>query len=99
MAETDNLINTAIDEIRTLSHSLIPPSLGESGLIEALDDIIHITAKTTSITIQKSYTGICENAISDKFKLTMYRIVQEQFNNIIKYAKAKTDALNTLKIV
>lgn len=97
IAETDNLINTAIAEIRTLSHTLIPPSLGESGLIEALDDIIHITTKTTSITIQKSYTGICENAISDKFKLTIYRIVQEQFNNIIKYAHAKTICLQLLK--
>jgi len=34
--------------------------------------------------------SIDESSISEKLKLTVYRIVQEQLNNILKHAKAKT---------
>ena len=90
MEETDNLINTAISEIRSLSHSLISPSLNESELIEALEQIIKTTMETTGLKTIDNFTSFDEDKISDKCKLTIYRIVQEQFNNINKYAGAKT---------
>src|SRR5690606_23189122 len=86
--ETDKLINSAINEIRNLSHALIPPSLNESALLEALDHIIASTRKTSGLDISRSYHQLDESLMSDKLKLTIYRIVQEQFNNILKYAKA-----------
>ncbi|MCR6720124.1 MAG: PAS domain-containing sensor histidine kinase [Chitinophagaceae bacterium] len=88
--ETDKLITRAIDEIRNLSHSLIPPSLNESALLEALDDIVAITRRTSGLAITRQYQGVDESKLSDKLKLTIYRIVQEQFNNILKYAQAKS---------
>lgn len=97
LEETDNLINSAIREIRALSHNLIPPSVSETALMEALDDIIDRMAVTTPIVIHKNFAGFMENRISDKFKLTLYRIVQEQFNNIIKYAGAKNIQLDLLQ--
>jgi PAS domain S-box-containing protein len=86
--ETDKLINSAINEIRTLSHALIPPSLNESALLEALDHIIATTRKGSQLQITRSYNGLDESQLSEKLKLAIYRIVQEQFNNILKYAKA-----------
>lgn len=88
--DIDGLINNAIREIRTLSHTLIAPSLNESELSLALDNIILMTGKAGKLNIEKVVSGINENNISEKIKLNIYRIVQEQFNNIIKYAKAKT---------
>lgn len=96
MEEADNLIYSAITDIRSLSHSLIPPSVSESALKEALDDIIERTSTTTEITIQTNFSGFEENTVSGKFKLAIYRIVQEQFNNIIKYAGAKNIYLELL---
>lgn len=87
--KTDMLINNAINEIRTLSHSLIPPALNESDLMEIVDDIIENTKRTTTINVQKQLSGFEDKEIGDKFKLTLYRIIQEQFNNILKYASAK----------
>ena len=95
--ETDKLLNRAIDEIRNLSHSLIPPSLNESALMEALDDIIAITRRTSGLNITRSYENLEESELSDKLKLTIYRIVQEQLNNILKYAKADSVSLRLRK--
>ncbi|MEO6540579.1 MAG: PAS domain S-box protein, partial [Ferruginibacter sp.] len=89
LIETDTLIRSAINEIRTLSHSLIPPSLNESELIEALNNIIESTHKSSGIIITLEALDFDETDISDKLKLAIYRIVQEQFHNILKYAGAQ----------
>jgi PAS domain S-box-containing protein len=86
--ETENLIASAIAEIRSLSHSLIPPSLNDSELAEALSNIIGVVSKTGSIKVNADFKDFKENSTSDKLKLVIYRIVQEQFNNILKYSKA-----------
>ena len=86
--ETEILITSAIAEIRALSHSLIPPSLNDSELAEALANIISVVSKTGGIKVNADFKNFKENSTSDKLKLIMYRIVQEQFNNILKYANA-----------
>jgi signal transduction histidine kinase len=88
LIETDNLIKSAIDELRNLSHSLIPPSLNESELLEALHHIIEITQLASGIQISLDAPDFKETLTSDKLKLTIYRIVQEQLHNITKYASA-----------
>jgi len=87
--DIDKLITGAINEIRRLSHSLIPPSLNEVPLGEALDHFITVMKKTGLFEIKKDLYDFDENAISDKLKLAIYRIVQEQFTNIFKHARAK----------
>ena len=90
LIETDRLINSAISEIRKLSHTLIPPSYNESKLHDVLEDLIGVIKKTTGIKASLQVFGIDESIMSDQFKLNIYRVVQEQLNNIIKYANAKT---------
>lgn len=97
MGETDMLINCAIQEIRALSHALIPPFLEGNEFIESLDNIIKTTMEGSSLVIEKEISGIGEPPLSDKMQLTIYRIVQEQFNNIIKYAKANTVTLKLIQ--
>jgi PAS domain S-box-containing protein len=88
--ESEMLIRSAIQEIRKLSHALIAPSLRESELTEALDKIIDTAGKTGILHIEKDLGTFNENLVPEKLKLNIYRIVQEQFNNIIKYAHANT---------
>jgi PAS domain S-box-containing protein len=86
--ETDKLINCAIEELRALSHSLIPPSLDEDDFIDALNAIVEVTMIGNTLHIEKDLEYFNESQVSDKMRLTIYRIIQEQFNNILKYAKA-----------
>lgn len=87
--DIEKLITEAIQEIRTLSHNLIPPSLTELDLSDALDHIISIAKKTTVFEIKKDFYDFNEEEISVDLRLTIYRIIQEQFNNIFKHAKAQ----------
>ncbi len=87
--DIEKLITGAIQEVRKLSHNLIPPSLKDLELGEAIDHIITIAKKTGVFDIKKDFYDFNESSISDKLKLTLYRIIQEQFNNIFKHARAK----------
>ena len=87
ISEADTFIDTAINEIRNLSHSLISPFIDEYGLLQALDHLTGTVSKGSMLMINKEI-AIDENTIEVKLKLAIYRIVQEQLNNIIKYAKA-----------
>jgi len=89
LKETETLISSAITEIRNLSHSLIPPSLHESELLGAINHIIETTQQTSGMLISLQAFGFDESSLPDKLKLSIYRIVQEQFNNILKHAAAQ----------
>ena len=71
-----------------MSHSLIPPSLNESELAEALDNLVNSVTAGGAVKVHLDLKAFNEDETVDKLKLTIYRIVQEQFNNILKHAKA-----------
>jgi len=89
MAESKLLIERAMMELRTLSKSLLPPSLGETGLQQALLELIDNIKQVNELAITIDWTIHDENEISKDLKLTIFRIAQEQLNNIIKHAQAK----------
>jgi signal transduction histidine kinase len=80
-------VGRAINEIRKISKSLITPGLREIGLLESIEDITEDMRKTTGFQIRMDF-NIIEEQIDDGRKLTLFRIVQEQLNNIIKHAHA-----------
>ncbi|HEU5052082.1 MAG TPA: PAS domain S-box protein [Hanamia sp.] len=83
-------LNTAMDELRRLSHSLVAPALKDKGLLESLKVLIeevNLACPSKGRLIFK----IREERIPDQnMALTIYRIIQEQMNNICKHAKAQT---------
>lgn len=81
-------IQLAIDEIRQLSHQLVTPRFQEETLTGVLDALYLKNRK--DIAIQKKISGLNENSLSPEIKLALYRIAQEQFNNIYKHAKARS---------
>lgn len=83
-------LNEAINEIRKLSHSLVAPSLGDIGLYEALLELVNNINNVDGMEVQLKVDKKYSKKVLDKNKeLVLYRIVQEQLNNIIKYAGAK----------
>lgn len=80
-------VNLAIGEIRQLSKQLVPPSL-DNTLIDAVIDLVDEIKNITSIAISLSSANFNEASLDENIKLALYRIIQEQVNNILKHAKA-----------
>jgi PAS domain S-box-containing protein len=78
----------AIEEIRKLTKGLTSDIIKNLGLCEAIENITRDTMEVNPIKIFCALEGFIENSVSDKFKLNVYRIIQEQLNNILKHAKA-----------
>ncbi|MCP9750394.1 PAS domain S-box protein [Ferruginibacter sp. HRS2-29] len=82
-------LTSAVSEIRNLSKSLLPPSLGEVGLIMALEELVESLHAVNKFTIHSRWENLDETKLSEDLKLTVFRILQEQLSNIIKHAEAK----------
>ncbi|HVW62927.1 MAG TPA: response regulator [Puia sp.] len=91
------LISRAINEIRKISKSLITPGLREIGLLESIEDITDDMKVAKGIHIQLDIHNIIESEVDEQRKLTLFRIIQEQLNNIMKHAKA-TEVMIRLSI-
>ncbi len=78
------LIDSSINEIRLLTSKNVTPvrNINLKELIQALVDNLN---KNTPIKTIFGY-NIANNVIDDELKLNIYRIVQEQINNIVKHA-------------
>jgi len=78
----------AIEEIRKLSKTLITPVITDIGLIDAIKDITDDIMLVHPLKIKLVVTDFTEHILNEKFKLNVFRVVQEQLNNILKHAKA-----------
>lgn len=83
----NNLSNATI-EVRRLSHQLAPLMKTDIPLSETLLALVHDMNMTARLPIQLIVDPEVENVKQD-IKLTCYRIVQEQLNNILKHATPK----------
>jgi two-component system, NarL family, sensor histidine kinase UhpB len=85
----------AIEEIRKLSRSLVTPSLNLS-LKEALAELSEQINFSGQISFHLHYKKSGRTRIEPDIELMLYRIVQEQLNNILKYAKASETIVNLI---
>jgi two-component system sensor histidine kinase UhpB len=82
-------IQATIDEIRKLSKNLISPDQETGSLSELLGDLIGDIRFASSIQFNLDIDDLEEERIEEDLKIALYRIVQEQLNNILKYAEAR----------
>ncbi len=81
-------VHMAINEIRNLSHRLAPASFEENSLEEVFKELIKSININNQYQIKFKMEGVKEIKIDDDIQLNLYRILQEQLNNIMKYSKA-----------
>ncbi len=79
---------SAIEEIRKLTKGLTADAIKNFGLYESIRNICKDTMEVNPIKISYRLDLLIENKVNDKFKLNVYRIMQEQLTNILKHAKA-----------
>jgi len=82
-------ISMAIEEIRKLSRELITPTINNDlGLIQTIKELIRSIQSVKKMRIRLQISGLDENSLLPEQKINIYRIIQEQLNNILKHAQA-----------
>ena len=74
-------------DLRNISHQMMPRALKELGIISALNDLLEGSLKYVNIEYSLEHFNLKER-LPKKIEITIYRITQELINNIIKHSKA-----------
>ncbi len=84
--KAEGMLDNACDEVRRISHNLMPPILQSHGLIPSINGLANDFA-SDNLKIEFEHRNINErlDAIQEIF---IYRICQEIFANILKHAEA-----------
>jgi PAS domain S-box-containing protein len=89
LKQSSGFILNAIEEIRKLSQTLVSPMIKHFGLSKAVEGLLDDISAVNTLQIELTADLFFEEDIKYDFKLSIFRIVQEQMNNIIKHARAK----------
>lgn len=80
-------IQNAIQEVRTLSKALVSPSIYENGLRTSINEVLNQYRDLQQFSLNEEQ-NFDEKLLDKELKITIYRILQELLNNIVKYAGA-----------
>ena len=81
------VLDDSAQELRVLSHKMMPKSLSELGLIPALEDMLSNTLGNTNIEYDFENFGI-KDRLKENIEISLYRITQELIQNVIKHSGA-----------
>lgn len=88
VSQSIEYVNMAITEIRNISHTLNPGSLKHNGICAAITDMAEGLNIPEKFSVKFEANNVQEATISKELQLALYRIAQENINNILKHAAA-----------
>lgn len=85
--KTKSILEQAHDQVRDLSHELMPSLLARFGLFDALEDLCE---KNSNSILHFQYSGTLNRTTryDEDFEMKIYFIIMELLNNIIKHSQA-----------
>lgn len=89
VAEAVHMIDNSCKQVRSISHNLVPPSLENFNLAEALSEYCENKNAVHETEIDFQHLGD-HVALSKNVEVNLYRIVQELVTNALKHAQATT---------
>jgi signal transduction histidine kinase len=81
-------LQDCINEIRSLSKRLSAPTLGKISLEESVKDLVDSINLTSKAKITTRFSGLENQLLKKDLHIGVYRILQEQLNNVLKHAEA-----------
>jgi signal transduction histidine kinase len=80
------IIDDACTEVRNISHNMMPSALIRLGLIPAINEVVNNVNSANGVKID--FKSNLDVSLGQSLDITVYRVVQEILNNMIKHAKA-----------
>ena len=90
------LLDEAAAELRSISHNIMPATLSKLGLVAALQNIIGKISGRSGLQINFTAHDL-EQRIEETTEISIYRIILELINNIVKHAKADKVSIQLVK--
>lgn len=90
------ILSDSSEEIRAISHKMMPVALREVGLSAAIKSMLENTFKYSDIQYQYDESN-ADGRFDERLEVDLYRICQELVNNAIKHSKAKEVAVQLVK--
>jgi len=90
-------LDEAADEVRNISHQMMPKVLSTAGLILAIEDMLNKSLKYSRIKYQFEHFGLENKRFDAKIELSLYRVCQELINNVVKHSEANFVSVQLFK--
>src|SRR5712671_2317076 len=87
-AQASNIVDRAIQQVRTMSHLLHPPLLDEVGLMSALSWYVEGLSKRSGIETSLDVQPTDFPRLSSEVETAVFRIVQEALTNVFRHSGA-----------
>ena len=84
--KTNNFIDQAVEEVRRISHNLMPGALRLGGLNSAVEEIAESLKSAHKYRVDLEINGLDER-LEENIEVFIYRVIQEAVNNIVKHAE------------
>ncbi|MBL7835376.1 MAG: sensor histidine kinase [Cyclobacteriaceae bacterium] len=86
-ARSEGILNDMHTEIRSIAFNLMPQTLIQHGLLPALQEMALRINQTGKINVSVAGFDVPDR-LTEVHEISLYRIIQEWVNNVIKYAHA-----------
>jgi PAS domain S-box-containing protein len=95
--EASQLVDRAIQQVRTISHLLHPPLLDEVGLVSALRWFLDGLSERSGIEIHLEVEPPYLGRLKSEIETAIFRIIQEAVTNIFRHSGARNSSVSLLE--
>ncbi|MEO9533425.1 MAG: sensor histidine kinase [Crocinitomicaceae bacterium] len=88
LGDLTSILDKSANEVRELSHQMMPRSLADFGLSVSLKGMLEDSFKFSEVKLTYEDLNLNERRFSDEIELAAFRVSQEIINNSIKHAQA-----------
>jgi signal transduction histidine kinase len=92
LKEISDNASASIEEVRSIARALRPYQLDRFGLTKTLEDAAELAAQAAHLKIATTVQNI-DGLFSPDAEISIYRIVQEWLNNVVKHSRASAGRL------
>lgn len=98
VSKATEMAEKALNDIRQLSATIKPPEFNITSLGETIGQLVANIQRVKTYDFNMQLDEMNETRLKDDQKLMIFRVVQEQLNNIIKYAQASEIAIRIISL-
>jgi signal transduction histidine kinase len=87
-----SMMDESYNQIRNISHNLLPEELEKEGLQKAIEKLIHKLNRNQSIAFSLNFSDYSQS-LNSSITFEVYAIILELVNNIIRHSKANKSSI------